>query len=295
MRLIRVRDGGREHPGMLVRRNGADVRLDLGEVADDFDDDFWRRLASGELAKADAAALPELPADAALTAPLPRPPKIICIGLNYRDHAVETGAEVPSEPIVFMKAPYTVVGPQDDVMIPPDSEKTDWEVELGVVIGATARYLADVGAARTHVAGYVLSNDISERAFQLERGGQWDKGKSCETFNPLGPWVLTADEVSDPQRIGLWLDVNGRRRQDGSTADMIFSVDYLVWYLSQFMVLEPGDLINTGTPAGVALGTDGHYLRPGDIMTVGGVGLGWQSARCVAADPAGRLARAGSR
>lgn len=202
-------------------------------------------------------------------APLRDIGKIVCIGLNYRDHARETNAAEPTEPIVFMKAPDTVTGPHDEVMIPRNSACTDWEIELGVVIGSQARYLSSVDQSLAHVAGYVISHDVSEREFQIERGGQWDKGKNCETFNPLGPWFVTTDEVGDPQALTMRLWVNGRLRQDGTTADMIFSVAYLVWYLSQFMVLYPGNIINTGTPAGVALGQPGvPYLCPGDIVAL---------------------------
>jgi 2-keto-4-pentenoate hydratase/2-oxohepta-3-ene-1,7-dioic acid hydratase in catechol pathway len=206
----------------------------------------------------------------------------VCIGLNYRDHADETGATLPSEPVVFMKDPYSVVGAFDDVLVPRGSFKTDWEVELAVVIGRTARYLADPDAAVAHIAGYAISNDVSERAFQLERGGQWDKGKSCETFNPLGPVLVTADEVPDPQALGLRLWVNGDLKQSGSTADMVFGVAHIVWYLSQFMVLYPGDLINTGTPAGVALGSSHpRYLEPGDVidLEIDGLGAARQEVR----------------
>jgi 2-keto-4-pentenoate hydratase/2-oxohepta-3-ene-1,7-dioic acid hydratase in catechol pathway len=203
--------------------------------------------------------------------------KIVCIGLNYRAHAQETGAPVPDEPIVFLKTPDTVVGPHDQVLVPRRSRKTDYEVELAVVIGAEARYLPDETAAAACVAGYAISNDVSEREFQIERGGQWDKGKNCETFNPFGPWLLTADEVADPQDLELRLWVNGELRQQGSTSDMIFGVNHLVWYLSQFMVLRPGDVINTGTPAGVALGRPDHpYLRAGDIVDLEIDGLGRQ-------------------
>jgi 2-keto-4-pentenoate hydratase/2-oxohepta-3-ene-1,7-dioic acid hydratase in catechol pathway len=203
--------------------------------------------------------------------------KIVCIGLNYRDHAAETGAAIPVEPIVFLKTPDTVIGPDDEVLIPRDSTKTDWEVELAVVIGREARYLDSADAAAACIAGYAISNDVSEREFQLERGGQWDKGKNCETFNPLGPWLLTADEVPDPQALGLRLWVNGELRQDGTTKDMIFGVHDLVRYLSRFMVLRPGDVINTGTPAGVALGrADKPYLRTGDVVEVEIDGLGRQ-------------------
>lgn len=199
--------------------------------------------------------------------PLERVGKIICIGLNYRDHARESGLATPDEPIVFLKAADTVVGANDRVLIPPTSRKTDWEVELAVVMGWTALYLASPEDALACVAGYTISHDVSERAFQLERGGQWDKGKNCETFNPLGPWIVTANEISDPQNLGLRLWVNDELRQDGTTADMIFGVAYLVWYLSQFMVLHPGDVINTGTPAGVALGMpDQLYLKAGDVV-----------------------------
>jgi 2-keto-4-pentenoate hydratase/2-oxohepta-3-ene-1,7-dioic acid hydratase in catechol pathway len=209
--------------------------------------------------------------------PIARPVKIVCIGLNYRDHAAETGAAFPDEPVVFMKDPSTLIGPADEVLVPRGSTKTDWEVELGVVIGARARYLESTDAAREVIAGYVVSHDVSEREFQLERGGQWDKGKSCETFNPVGPYLVPRDEVADPQQLGLRLWVNGTARQNGSTADMIFPVLEVVRYLSQFMVLNPGDLVNTGTPAGVALGLPGTpYLRAGDVVELEIDGLGRQ-------------------
>jgi len=205
------------------------------------------------------------------------PGKIVCIGLNYRDHAAETGAAIPEEPILFLKTPDTVVGPDDEVLVPRGSTKTDYEVELGIVIGSQARYLDSPADAAACVGGYVLSHDVSEREFQIERGGQWDKGKNCETFNPLGPWIRTADEVPDPQALGLRLSVNGESRQDSSTKEMIFGVDHLVWYLSQFMVLRPGDVINTGTPAGVALGrADQAFLRAGDVVELEIDGLGKQ-------------------
>jgi 2-keto-4-pentenoate hydratase/2-oxohepta-3-ene-1,7-dioic acid hydratase in catechol pathway len=225
--------------------------------------------------------------DPRIAAPLARPGKIVCIGLNYRDHAEETGAAIPTEPVVFMKDPATAGGPFDPVRIPRGSVKTDWEVELGVVIGRTARYLDSPAGARACIGGFVLSHDVSEREFQLERGGQWDKGKSCETFNPLGPWVATADEIPDPQNLRLRLSVNGVERQHGSTSTMIFDVDHIVWALSQVMVLHPGDLINTGTPAGVALGLEGTpYLRAGDVveLSIDGLGrarqsmIGWDAA-----------------
>jgi 2-keto-4-pentenoate hydratase/2-oxohepta-3-ene-1,7-dioic acid hydratase in catechol pathway len=210
-------------------------------------------------------------------APVARPGKIVCIGLNYSDHAAESGAAVPAEPVVFMKASNTMVGPYDEVLVPRGSVKSDWEVELAVVIGREARYLRSREEALDVIAGYAISNDVSEREFQLERGGQWDKGKSCETFNPLGPWLVTADEVSDPQRLAMRLWVNGELRQDGDTKNMIFDVAEVVRYLSQFMVLEPGDVINTGTPAGVAMGMPGQpYLRAGDVMELEIEGLGRQ-------------------
>jgi 2-keto-4-pentenoate hydratase/2-oxohepta-3-ene-1,7-dioic acid hydratase in catechol pathway len=246
-----------------------DTAYDLRGLTHDIDGAF---LASGGIAAARAALaageLPELEtASLRVGAPIARPGKIVCVGLNYRDHAEETGAAIPAEPVVFMKDPSTLVGPFDTVLIPRGSTKTDWEVELGVVIGATARYLDSPADAAAVIAGYAVSHDVSEREFQLERGGQWDKGKSCETFNPFGPVLVPADEVDDVQALGLRLRVNGELRQNGSTADMVFSVEHLVWYLSQFMVLHPGDVINTGTPAGVALGLAGNpYLRAGDVV-----------------------------
>ena len=221
--------------------------------------------------------LTEVPAPIEYAPPLERIGKIVCVGLNYVDHAEETGAPTPAEPILFLKAPDTVVGPNDQVLVPRTSVKTDYEVELAVVIGTLARYLDSPGDALRHVAGYAISNDVSEREFQIERGGQWDKGKNCATFNPFGPWVRTADEAGDPQDLALRLWVNGELRQDGNTKNMIFAVDHLVWYISQFMTLYPGDVINTGTPAGVALGrADGRYLRPGDVVALEVDGLGRQ-------------------
>jgi 2-keto-4-pentenoate hydratase/2-oxohepta-3-ene-1,7-dioic acid hydratase in catechol pathway len=224
-------------------------------------------------------ALPRLDGESLrVGAPLGRIGKIVCIGLNYHDHATETGAKIPAEPILFMKAPDTVVGPDDTVLVPRGSEKTDWEVELAVVIGRTARYLESEEAALAAVAGYAIAHDVSERAFQIERGGQWDKGKNCETFNPLGPWLVTADEVPDPQALGLRLWVNGELKQNGTTAEQIFPVAEVVRYLSQFMTLYPGDVINTGTPAGVAMGQPDPkpYLRVGDVVELEIDGLGRQ-------------------
>ncbi|MEO6882357.1 MAG: fumarylacetoacetate hydrolase family protein [Mycobacteriaceae bacterium] len=263
---------GHERPAVW---DGGRWRDLSGVVADDgaFVTEQLRGAVTNALA---ADALPEIP-EARFGPPLRRIGKIVCIGLNYRDHAAETGAPEPAEPVVFMKAPDTVVGAHDDVLVPRSSVKTDWEVELGVVIGQTARYLANEAQALACVAGYVISNDVSEREFQIERGGQWDKGKNCETFNPMGPWFVTADEVGDPQALGMRLWVNGVLRQNGTTANMIFGVAHIVWYLSQFMTLHPGDVINTGTPAGVALGLPDHpYLRPGDVVTLEIDGLGQQ-------------------
>ncbi len=216
--------------------------------------------------------------------PIPRPGKIICIGLNYADHAAESGMPVPEEPIVFFKASNTLVGPNDDVHIPRKSKKTDWEVELGVVVGAECRYLNSPEDAWERISGFVISNDVSEREFQLERGGQWVKGKSCETFNPCGPWLVTPDELKDVQQLSMRLSVNGELVQSGSTSTMIFDVPYLLWYLSQFMVLDPGDLINTGTPPGVGMGMNPpQFLQVGDVMELEIEGLGGQRQSCIAA------------
>ena len=275
MRLLRIGEPGAERPA--VERD--DVWFDARPVTDDFDGQFFARGGVDRLRAAlEAGELPEVRRDGVrIGPPVGRPGKIVCIGLNYRDHAQETGAAFPEEPVVFMKDPSTLIGPADEVLVPRWSTKTDWEVELGIVIGARARYLEDTDAARDVVAGYLVSHDVSEREFQLERGGQWDKGKSCETFNPAGPYLVTRDEVDDPQRLGLRLWVNGTQRQNGSTSDMIFPVLEVVRYLSQFMVLNPGDLVNTGTPAGVALGLPGTpYLRAGDVVELEIDGLGRQ-------------------
>ncbi|MEU0221366.1 fumarylacetoacetate hydrolase family protein [Streptomyces sp. NPDC006265] len=276
MKLLRVGAPGEERPAVRTEEGRL---LDLASVTSDIDGAF---LASDGVDRARAAvatgSLPELDPDGVrIGAPLDRPGKIVCVGLNYRDHAAETDAAIPARPVVFMKDPGTVVGPYDEVLIPRGSVKTDWEVELAVVIGRRARYLDGPEAARAVIAGYAISHDVSEREFQLEYSPQWDLGKSCETFNPLGPWLVTADEVGDPQNLGLHLSVNGMKRQDGHTSDMIFAVDHIVSYLSQYMVLEPGDVINTGTPAGVALGLPGApYLRPGDTVEISVDGLGAQ-------------------
>ncbi|MGW1672988.1 fumarylacetoacetate hydrolase family protein [Streptomyces sp. NPDC002324] len=276
MKLLRVGAPGEERPA--VRTDDGRL-LDLSSVASDIDGAF---LASGGVDRARAAVeaggLPVLDTEGLrIGAPLARPGKIVCVGLNYRDHAAETGAAIPPRPVVFMKDPGTVVGPYDEVLVPRGSVKTDWEVELGVVIGRRARYLEDPEEAADVIAGYVVSHDVSEREFQLEYSSQWDLGKSCETFNPMGPWLVTADEAGDPQDLGLRLSVNGVKRQDGHTRDMIFPVHEIVAYLSRYMVLRPGDVINTGTPAGVALGLPGTpFLRPGDTVELEIDGLGSQ-------------------
>jgi 2-keto-4-pentenoate hydratase/2-oxohepta-3-ene-1,7-dioic acid hydratase in catechol pathway len=272
MRFVRVREGDSVVPGVIVD----DQIVDLDAITADIDGAFLGRDDLHEVVGAaiDGANRRQF-AGADLAAPIARPIKICCIGLNFSDHAAESGLEIPAEPVLFMKDPSTIVGPDDDVLIPRNSVKTDWEIELGVVIGREARYLASPEDAAAVIGGYVLSHDVSEREFQLERGGQWDKGKSCETFNPLGPWVATPDEIGDPQALGMRLWVNGVLRQNGTSANQIFSVHHVVWYLSQFLVLKPGDLINTGTPAGVGLGIPGQpYLRAGDVVELSIDGLG---------------------
>jgi 2-keto-4-pentenoate hydratase/2-oxohepta-3-ene-1,7-dioic acid hydratase in catechol pathway len=275
MRLMRIGRAGAERPVIL----DGDEALDASSVVTDFDRTWWADGGPERLAAARfEGRLPRTDIDGQrIGAPVARPGKVVCIGLNYRDHAAETGAAIPKEPIIFMKGPDTVIGPNDTVLIPRKSMKTDWEVELAVIIGRPARYLDGPAEAWSVIGGYAIANDVSEREFQLERGGQWDKGKSCETFNPLGPWLVTPDEIEDPHALRMGLSVNGETRQDGSTANMIFGVDHVIWYLSQFMVLEPGDVINTGTPAGVALGLPDHpYLRSGDVMELWIDGLGRQ-------------------
>ncbi|MCZ4118866.1 fumarylacetoacetate hydrolase family protein [Streptomyces sp. H39-S7] len=277
MKLLRVGPAGAEAPALL---DGDGILRDLSGTVPDIDGALLADDAA--LARIAAAAadgsLPRLDDGLRVGPPLARIGKIVCIGLNYHDHAAETGAPVPAEPIVFMKAPDTVVGPDDTVLVPRGSVKTDWEVELAIVIGRPLRYAASHEEALAAVAGYALSHDVSEREFQIERGGQWDKGKNCETFNPIGPWFVTADEIPDPQALGLRLWVNGEPKQNGSTADQIFPVAEVVRYLSQFMALYPGDVINTGTPAGVAMGQPEPkpYLRAGDVVELEIDGLGRQ-------------------
>jgi 2-keto-4-pentenoate hydratase/2-oxohepta-3-ene-1,7-dioic acid hydratase in catechol pathway len=284
MKLVRFGAPGSEIPGVMAEDPA--VVFDSRSIAPDYDADFFATDGLRRVRDAvDSGALPRLNTTGLrVAAPLRRPGKIVCIGLNYRQHAAESDMEIPSEPIVFLKASNTIVGPNDDVVIPRNSQKTDWEVELAVVINTTISYLESPSDAARCIAGYAVSNDVSEREFQLERGGQWDKGKSCPTFNPLGPWIVTADEIADAQQLDMYLDVNDERLQSSNTSDMIFPVDHLIWYLSQFMVLEPGDVINTGTPSGVGLGLrPPRYLAPGDRMHLGISGLGAQRTRAVAA------------
>ena len=282
---MRVGLKGQEKPAVIPA--GETDAYDLSGVISDFDPAFFasngielvsKAIKDGKLTKVDLT-------NKRIGAPLVNPQKIICIGLNYREHAREGNMEIPSEPIIFMKAPNTVVGPTDEIIIPRLSQKTDWEVELCVIIGKQAKYIKSPQDALDYVAGYAISNDVSEREFQLERGGQWDKGKSCETFNPLGPWIVTTDEVTDPQKLALWLKVNGNVEQSSNTSDMIFEVAHLVWYVSQFMVLDPGDMINTGTPQGVGNGKKPpRFLNPSDIVELGITGLGEQKLNVVSSN-----------
>ncbi|WP_405581998.1 fumarylacetoacetate hydrolase family protein [Streptomyces sp. NBC_01190] len=277
MKLLRVGPAGAERPALLDHEG---VLRDLSALVPDIDGSLLADAAALERVAAAGAdgSLPALDASLRVGPPLARIGKIVCIGLNYHDHAAEIGAQAPDEPVVFMKAPDTVVGPEDTVLVPRGSRKTDWEVELAVVIGRELRYAASHEEALAAVAGYALAHDVSEREYQIERGGQWDKGKNCETFNPLGPWLVTADEIADPQALPLKLWVNGELKQDGNTGDQIFPVAEVVRYLSQFMTLYPGDVINTGTPAGVALGQPEPkpYLNPGDVVELAIEGLGRQ-------------------
>ncbi|WP_236030394.1 fumarylacetoacetate hydrolase family protein [Paractinoplanes lichenicola] len=268
---MRIGAPGAEKPAVRAGESGY---VDVSDLVRDFDEEFFggdgvARIAGPVAERIAAGDVREL-GEQRIGAPIARPHQILCIGLNYSDHAAETGQAAPDEPILFTKSPNTLVGPNDDVRIPRGSAKTDWEVELGIVIGRRTSYLESVEAAAAAIAGYVLVNDVSERAFQMERGGQWVKGKSAETFNPAGPWLATPDEIPDVNDLAMWLDVNGERRQTGNTRTMIFDPFFVVHYLSQFLVLEPGDLINTGTPPGVGLGLKPPvYLRAGDVMTLG--------------------------
>jgi 2,4-diketo-3-deoxy-L-fuconate hydrolase len=284
MKLMRIGAVGAEKP---VVRVSEESYVDLSDVVADFNEEFFGRGGLDSIrpivAKRLETGVVTSLAGERIGAPIARPHQILCIGLNYSDHAAETGQPVPSEPILFTKSPNTLIGPNDDVRIPRGSTKTDWEVELGIVIGKRTSYLDNLDQARDAIAGFVVVNDVSERAFQTERGGQWSKGKSAETFNPAGPWLVTPDEIDDVLKLGMWLDVNGVRRQTGSTSTMIFDPYFIVHYLSQFLVLEPGDLINTGTPPGVGMGMKPPvWLQPGDVMTLGIDGLGSQRQNVIA-------------
>ncbi|MFP4094551.1 MAG: fumarylacetoacetate hydrolase family protein [Cyclobacteriaceae bacterium] len=281
MQLFRFGPAGNEKPGINYNNH----RIDVSGFGEDYSESFFANDGLSRLADwldENSDQCPEVDDSERLGPPIYRPGKIVCIGLNYSDHAAESNMELPREPIIFFKATSSIVGPNDDLIIPKGSEKTDWEVELGVVIGKRASYVSEADAMN-YVAGYVLHNDYSERAFQLERSGQWVKGKSCDTFAPLGPYLVTKDEVVDVHNLRLWLRVNGKTKQDGNTSNLIFKVPYLVSYLSQFMSLMPGDIISTGTPAGVGLGfKPPQYLKDGDVVELGIEGLGSSTQHCKA-------------
>ena len=274
MKLLRIGALGAEKPAILAEDGS--IR-DLSGIVGDIGGQALTPEGLAKIRATDIGVLPKLGANQRIGACVANVGKFICIGLNYADHAAETGAPIPPEPIIFMKATSAIIGPNDDVIIPKNAIKPDWEVELGVVIGKEARYV-DEPDALEHVAGYCVINDVSERHFQTERGGTWDKGKGCDTFGPIGPWLVTRDEVADPQQLGMWLDVDGKRYQDGSTRTMIFGVAHVVSYVSQFMSLQPGDIISTGTPPGVGMGNkpDPVWLKPGNVMHLGIDGLGEQ-------------------
>ncbi|WP_338681090.1 fumarylacetoacetate hydrolase family protein [Janthinobacterium sp. TB1-E2] len=274
MKLMRYGAKGAEKPA-LIDADG--VVRDLSGVLSDITGATLGKDGLATLAALDIASLPVVANPGRIAPPWKGVGKFLCVGLNYADHAAESGMAVPAEPVLFMKATSAIIGANDAVVMPQDSKKSDWEVELGVVIGTTARYVSEADAL-SHVAGYCVVNDLSEREYQLERGGQWDKGKGCDTFGPIGPWLVTSDEVADPQNLGLWLEVNGKRVQDGNTRTMVFGVANLVSYISRFMTLYPGDIISTGTPPGVGMGQkpSAVYLKPGDTMRLGISGLGEQ-------------------
>jgi 2-keto-4-pentenoate hydratase/2-oxohepta-3-ene-1,7-dioic acid hydratase in catechol pathway len=279
MKLLRYGEAGHEKPGLLD--TDGNIR-DLSGMVADIGGEAIDPKSLARLAKLDPATLPIIGGEPRLGPCVAGTGKFICIGLNYSDHAAETGATVPPEPVVFMKATSAIVGPNDGVTIPRGSRKTDWEVELGVVIGKTAKYVSEADALDC-VAGYCVIHDVSERAFQIERSGQWTKGKSCDTFGPTGPWLVTKDEIADPQDLGMWLKVNGEVMQNGSTRTMVYGVAYLVSYLSQFMSLQPGDIISTGTPPGVGMGMKPpRYLKSGDVVELGIDGLGSQKQNITA-------------
>ncbi|WP_026464221.1 fumarylacetoacetate hydrolase family protein [Adhaeribacter aquaticus] len=281
MKLIRFGELNKEKTGVIIN----DVSYDTSAFGEDYTEQFFENDGLNRLQQfvgQNKDKLPTVPEGTRLGSPFARPSKIVCIGLNYADHAKETGAKTPTEPIIFMKSTSALVGPNDDIMIPKNSTKTDWEVELAVVIGKKASYVGE-DEAMDYVAGYCLHNDVSEREFQLERNGTWDKGKGCDTFAPIGPFLATKDEIADVNNLRLWLNVNDHAMQNGTTANLIFNVPFLVHYLSQFMTLLPGDVISTGTPAGVGLGFDPPvYLKPGDVVELGIDGLGSAKQRVIA-------------
>jgi 2-keto-4-pentenoate hydratase/2-oxohepta-3-ene-1,7-dioic acid hydratase in catechol pathway len=280
MKLLRYGNAGSERPGLLD--NNGKLR-DLSAHVADISGEFLQPETLDKLRQLDPQSLPLVTGDPRLGACVGKVGKFICIGLNYADHAAETGAEIPKEPVIFSKWTSAIVGPNDDVEIPRDSVKTDWEVELGVVIGTGGRYISEADAL-SHVAGYCVINDVSEREFQIERGGTWDKGKGCDTFGPTGPWLVTADEIPDPHQLNLWLEVDGKRYQNGNTRTMIFQIPEIISYLSRFMSLQPGDIISTGTPPGVGLGQKPPvYLKAGQVMRLGIEGLGEQRQKTVQA------------
>jgi 2-keto-4-pentenoate hydratase/2-oxohepta-3-ene-1,7-dioic acid hydratase in catechol pathway len=279
MKLLRYGKRGQEKPGMLDK---AGKLRDLSATVADINPETLAPAALDRLRKLDPASLPLVSGEPRIGACLTQIPKIVCVGLNYTDHAKETNSPIPKEPILFMKATSSLNGPDDEVMLPKGSQKSDWEVELGIVIGSLTRYVS-VHDAVKHIAGYCIVNDVSEREFQIERGGQWTKGKSADTFCPIGPWLVTADEVPDPGKLELFLEVNGKTMQKGTTANLIFHVAHIVSYISHFMTLMPGDVIPTGTPAGVGLGMKPPiFLKPGDTMRLGITGLGEQHQKVVA-------------
>ena len=281
MKLIRFGTVGKEKPGIQLPDG---MKIDVSSFGSDYNEDVFGSNGMDKLGKwleNNQESCPEVADNVRLGAPLTRPSKIICVGLNYAKHAAESGMDIPKEPVLFFKATSSIIGPNDDVIIPKGGDKTDWEVELAVVIGKKASYVSE-SEALNHVAGYVLHNDISERAFQLERSGQWVKGKSCDTFAPLGPFIATADEIKNPNNLKLWLKLNGELLQNSSTTDFIFNVQEVVSYISQFMTLLPGDIISTGTPSGVGFGFNPpRYLKEGDVMELGIEGLGISRQSCV--------------
>jgi 2,4-didehydro-3-deoxy-L-rhamnonate hydrolase len=279
MKLIRFGNEGKEKPGIHLEGKN----YDLSAFIKDYDESFFEQNGLEKLAGiVNEEKLPLVEDGQRIGSPIARPSKILCIGLNYAKHAKETGAAIPTEPILFMKSTTSLTGPFDNIIIPKNSEKTDWEVELGVVIGKKASYVSEE-EAMDYVAGYVLHNDVSERAFQLERGGTWDKGKGCDSFAPLGPWLVTKDEIPNPHQLRLWLSLNGKMMQDSNTDDLIFNIPQLISYSSQFMTLLPGDVISTGTPAGVGLGfSPTIYLKPGDVVELGIDGLGSSKQTAIA-------------